>query len=134
LEVVGGVGDGKKFLKVMGGSWIALLCCPGEFQVEREDCSSGGTDRYLGQLSKILASARNRESSDPKDKAYGIYGICRFLDINMPPPIYEKSVEQIFFDMTRTIIEGESDLRKINRSNFYFYKIIIEYYSFARRN
>ena len=62
------------------------------------------------RLSKILASARNRESSEPKDKAYGVYGICQFLDVHMPPPRYEQSLEQIFFEMTWTIIEGENDL------------------------
>ena len=62
------------------------------------------------RLAEILACARSRESSEPRDKAYGVYAICQFLDIYMPPPRYEQSVEQIFFEMTRSIIESENDL------------------------
>lgn len=62
------------------------------------------------QLSTILTGARTRESRDPKDKVYGLYGICQFLDIYMPVPDYSKSVEEIFYLVTKTIIEREENL------------------------
>lgn len=76
-----------------------------------DDCLNfGNLDLPKPQLSDILARARTRKCSDPKDKVFGLFGICQFLQVHMPTPDYGKSVEQIFFEVTKAIVDGEEDL------------------------
>ncbi|CZR66362.1 uncharacterized protein PAC_16263 [Phialocephala subalpina] len=44
------------------------------------------SDSSRPQLLDIFVNARNRESSEPKDSVFGLYGICLFLDLYIPPP------------------------------------------------
>jgi hypothetical protein len=62
------------------------------------------------QLSNILSMVRNRQCHDPKDKIFGVFGICQLLDVGMPEPDYQKDLEQIFFEVTSAIIYAEDDL------------------------
>lgn len=66
--------------------------------------------KYRPQLTSILAEARNRACQEPKDKVFGVFGICQWLDVWMPDPDYEKDIEQIFFEVTRAVIYADEDL------------------------
>jgi hypothetical protein len=68
------------------------------------------SDSNRPQLSDIFTDARNRKSSEPKDSVFGLYGICLFLDLYIPPPNYRKDLQQIFFEVTEAIIESEDSL------------------------
>lgn len=62
------------------------------------------------QISRILGSGRNNKCSDPKDKVFRLFGLCHFLNVPMPELDYRKSVEQIFFEVTRAIVYDEENL------------------------
>jgi hypothetical protein len=40
------------------------------------------------ELSEIVSYGWNGISSELRDKIFGHYGICHFLDLHMPPPDY----------------------------------------------
>jgi hypothetical protein len=62
------------------------------------------------ELSKIVSYGRNRMCSDPRDKIFGLYGICLFLDLYMPPPDYGKDLRQSYSETTKIIMESETSL------------------------
>jgi len=68
------------------------------------------SDSKRPQLLDIFTNARNRKSSEPKDSIFGLYGICLFLDLYIPSPDYQKDLPQIFFEVTRAMIESEDNL------------------------
>jgi hypothetical protein len=71
-------------------------------------------------LYEPLKLVRTQKSSDPKDKVYGLYGIFDHMGLSdvldkrgiprLPYVDYAKSVQQIYTEMTRAVIEVEESL------------------------
>ncbi len=51
-----------------------------------------------------------RESTDPRDKVFALYGPCCNLDIPLPAPDYAKSLDQIYSQVTRALIDQDENL------------------------
>ncbi|XTI94843.1 hypothetical protein V2W45_1257337 [Cenococcum geophilum] len=62
------------------------------------------------KLSETVSYGRNRICSDSRDKIFGLYGICLFLDLYMPPPDYQKDLRQLYSEVTKIIMENEASL------------------------
>ncbi|KAN0098909.1 Heterokaryon incompatibility protein (HET) domain containing protein [Hyaloscypha variabilis] len=61
-------------------------------------------------VSSIFEQCRVRESTDPKDKVFALYGLCCNLDIRLPVPDYGKSLDQIYSQVTRALIDQDENL------------------------
>ncbi|KAH0537231.1 hypothetical protein FGG08_005973 [Glutinoglossum americanum] len=67
-------------------------------------------NKPIPQVSDIFADCRLRDCTDPKDKAFALYGLCSELKIQLPYPTYEKNTAQIFTEVARAIITHDDDL------------------------
>ena len=67
-------------------------------------------NKPVPQASGIFADCRSRDCTDPKDKAFALYGLCSEMKIQLPYPAYEKSTAEIFTDVARAIIAHDDDL------------------------
>lgn len=61
-------------------------------------------------VSSIFEQCRVRESTDPRDKVFALYGLCCHLDILLPVPDYAKSLDQIYSQVTRALIDQDENL------------------------
>lgn len=73
------------------------------------------TDMVRHRKSLPLAHAfdliRLNQSSDPKDKVYGLLGILDYLEVHGLPSVdYTSSVQRLYHDMTRTILQNDQAL------------------------
>lgn len=57
-----------------------------------------------------MARMREKQSVEPRDKAFALYGIFRELGINMPPPDYRKQVGQVYREFTIAYMLAENNL------------------------
>lgn len=67
-------------------------------------------DKPAPQASELFTDCRLRASTDPRDKAFALQGLCSELGIKLPPPDYNKSVAQVFSEVTRAAIRHDEDL------------------------
>ena len=58
----------------------------------------------------VLKLSHSRSVRDPVDKVYGAHSICEWLDIYLPPPRYDQSIEDTYFDVACNVIAGYDDL------------------------
>jgi len=62
-------------------------------------------------ISTSLVLVRTKESSNPKDKVYGLYGIFDHMQVlRLPEVDYAQTVQYIYTNITRVAIEGEQSL------------------------
>jgi len=59
------------------------------------DSGPKNVDPYQGIL-QILASAREKKATEPKDKIFALFGMMKELEFDLPLPDYQKSLEQIY--------------------------------------
>ena len=59
------------------------------------DYEPNNVDSYQGIL-QILASARVKKATKPKDKIFALFGVMKELEVDLPLPDYQKSLEQIY--------------------------------------
>ncbi|KAK5214649.1 hypothetical protein LTR72_012198, partial [Exophiala xenobiotica] len=59
---------------------------------------------------QILLLARRKQSEDPRDKAFAIYGIMQESEASCPSPDYRKNVEDVFRDLIIAYINYDKDL------------------------
>ncbi|CCM00849.1 uncharacterized protein FIBRA_02892 [Fibroporia radiculosa] len=53
---------------------------------------------------EALIYAREKRSTDPKDKIFALFGVFRELGVELPLPDYTKSVELVYVEATVTIV------------------------------
>lgn len=58
----------------------------------------------------ILVQAREKKSSDPKDKIFALYSILQELEVPLPAPDYKKSIEEIYREATIAAITYDKSL------------------------
>jgi hypothetical protein len=83
----------------------------------RKVCKNGGlvaSDNEI--LWNELHLLRHLEATDPKDKAFGFYGILKVLNIDLPLPDYSKDVAEIY---SHTLLAIWTSLRKLNFRHYY---------------
>ena len=61
-------------------------------------------------VTRILVMSLRRRATEPKDHIFGLYSILQRLDANLPPPDYERSIDQIFTEAARLAIEKDNSL------------------------
>lgn len=69
------------------------------------------------RLGEILEISHRMDASNPVDKVYGVHGICEWLDIYLPPPRYDHSAEDAFFEVTRIAIMSYDDMSVLYEVN-----------------
>ncbi|KAF4452564.1 HET-domain-containing protein [Fusarium austroafricanum] len=68
------------------------------------------TDRKLGmELSLLMILCRPKLATDPKDKAYALYGLLQVLGVELPEPDYKKPLADIFTEITTAAIKHDND-------------------------
>lgn len=63
-------------------------------------------------LLSVLRDARERVASDPRDKIYGVLGLCRHEDQTAIVPSYRKPIHEVYESVARYILA--SDLRPLD--------------------
>ena len=58
----------------------------------------------------ILVQAREKKSSDPKDKIFALYSILQELEVLLPAPDYNKPVEDVYREATIAAITYDKNL------------------------
>ena len=61
-------------------------------------------------LDFVVSVLRFTEATDPKDKAFGVYGLLRLLEIELPAPDYTKSTRQIYMETMLAIHKAKKTL------------------------
>ncbi|KAM0080825.1 hypothetical protein ACKRZS_007006 [Fusarium odoratissimum] len=61
-------------------------------------------------LSQLLIFCRPKLATDPKDKVYAVYGLLDYLGVELPNPDYEKSLAEIYAEITAICIKYDKDL------------------------
>jgi hypothetical protein len=59
------------------------------------DYEPNNVDLYQGIL-QILASARAKKATKPKDKIFALFGVMKELEVGLPLPNYQKSLQQVY--------------------------------------
>jgi hypothetical protein len=69
-------------------------------------------DNLRNSFVDILNDSRNRQSTNPKDKVYALYGLLQKLGITLPEPDYseEHSLEDTYLGFTHSIIQWHHSL------------------------
>lgn len=62
-------------------------------------------------LWKILLDAREKESSDPRDKIFALFGVLEELKIQCPIPDYQKSIEDVYREAVVACINHDKNLK-----------------------
>jgi hypothetical protein len=60
-------------------------------------------------LNNLLAST-GRHASEPRDKVYSLYGLCRLFGMAVPEPDYSKPVELVYSEATQAAILHDKSL------------------------
>lgn len=97
----------------LGNTFWAYLNCYNTF---RKPLKHNGERRNLSSLD-ILARGRFQTASNAKDAVFGIYGLLKRMDVNIPRPDYSKSVEKIYTEATKFIIIHDISLRILLESS-----------------
>jgi hypothetical protein len=61
-------------------------------------------------ISLLLTFCRSRLATDPKDKVYALYGLLNALNVELPTPDYNKSVGEIYAELTALAINRDKML------------------------
>lgn len=59
------------------------------------DYEPNNVDSYQGVL-QILASARAKKATKPEDRIFALFGVMKELEVDLPLPGYQKSLEQVY--------------------------------------
>jgi hypothetical protein len=86
--------------------WAYLNC----YNAFRKTLKHNGDRRKFSSLD-ILARGRSQTATNAKDAVFGLYGMLKRMDVNIPRPDYSKSVEQIYTEATKFIIIHDISLR-----------------------
>jgi hypothetical protein len=62
------------------------------------------------KITPILAKARFKLSTDAKDKVFALHGVFDYLNVQIPPPDYGKSVENVYTEATVAAITFDKTL------------------------
>jgi hypothetical protein len=69
-----------------------------------------GTPSRNPKITPILAKARFKLSTDPKDKVFALHGIFDNIDIEIAPPDYTKSIEDIYTEAKVVAIKTDKNI------------------------
>ncbi|RYN90319.1 hypothetical protein AA0120_g5694 [Alternaria tenuissima] len=61
-------------------------------------------------VTQLLVMSLRRRATEPKDHIFGLYSILQRLGTNLPPPDYERDINQIFTEAARLAIEKDNSL------------------------
>jgi hypothetical protein len=61
-------------------------------------------------VTQILTMSLRRRATEPKDYIFGLFSILQRLGANLPPPDYERDINQIFTEAARLAIEKDNSL------------------------
>ncbi|PMD28939.1 HET-domain-containing protein [Hyaloscypha variabilis F] len=61
-------------------------------------------------LFQILDLARQQIATEPRDAVFALYGILQRINPDITPPDYSKSVEQIYTEVAKMVIQSEKSL------------------------
>jgi hypothetical protein len=64
-------------------------------------------------LLEIMERGRYLSATEPKDAVFALYGILQRIEVNIIPPDYSKSVEQVYAEVTKTVILFDKSLRML---------------------
>jgi len=53
------------------------------------------------ELHGLMFRSRACQATDPRDKVYGLYGVLQHLGVELSPPDYTKTKDEVFWDFTR---------------------------------
>jgi hypothetical protein len=85
---------------------------------ESENVSAEGSERFqisTGML-QILSLAREKASTDLKDKIFALFGVLHELDIPILRPDYSRSLEQVYADAAISCIKHDKNLHILFRA------------------
>ncbi|KAL8393711.1 hypothetical protein RB595_003449 [Gaeumannomyces hyphopodioides] len=68
-------------------------------------------DAISGDMTFILGSAREKQSGDPKDKVFALFGVFQELGMPLPAPDYKKPLAAIYREATAACIAHDKHLR-----------------------
>lgn len=53
------------------------------------------------ELHGLMFRSRACQATDPRDKVYGLYGVLQHIGVELSPPDYSKTKDEVFWDFTR---------------------------------
>lgn len=81
------------------------------YTVAREMLDNDPGDIHNDPLAfSILANARVKKSTEPKDKIFALHGVLQELEVPFPAPDYRKSVEQVYRESVIATINYDRNL------------------------
>jgi hypothetical protein len=79
---------------------------------EPDDVSEESENLQVGtNMLQILSLAREKASTDPKDKVFALFGVFDELGIAIPRPDYNLSLKQVYAEAAISCIEHDKSLR-----------------------
>lgn len=67
---------------------------------------------YRGTL-QLLVSMRPKKATDSRDKVFALIGVAKELGLDLPPPDYGKSLEQVYIETAVVCIKNDSSLNAL---------------------
>ena len=65
---------------------------------------------YPVNMSRIIEIINYKQSTDPRDKIFGLFGLFKYLGWSLPEPNYKLSVERVYADFTTAAIKHDRSL------------------------
>jgi hypothetical protein len=109
------VGHKENFVYVfmLKSSFWAYLYCFNQLKQNLTRGEGLGGFSYLD----IFNTGRCQLATNPKDAILGLYGMLQKLQINVPPPDYSQSVEQIYTKATKSVIVHDKSLLVLQQTS-----------------
>ena len=91
---------------------LSLYHMAEQFPTFRDGLESMPGDRVMKRpvLYQVLLDARPKQSSDPRDKIFALFGVLKQLKIDIAIPDYEKSVEDVYREAVVSCINYDKNL------------------------
>jgi len=80
------------------------------FGASRRSAHPNNQEKPTPLISSIFDKVRRKNATDPKDKVFALYGLCKELGMLMPHPDYTKDLRQIYSEVAKSIIQHDAKL------------------------
>lgn len=67
----------------------------------------------VSALNRIIQAVRNRTSSDPKDKSYGLYGVLESFGVPLSASDYQKTPEEVHQELFSDLLAWRGDFLRL---------------------
>ncbi|KAE9367148.1 HET-domain-containing protein [Stipitochalara longipes BDJ] len=76
------------------------------------DKKGGNTFKLLD----ILVQGRSQKATEPRDAVFALYGVMQRMNVNLAPPNYSRSTEDIYTEIAKLVILHDKSLQLLERT------------------